>query len=245
MAGWYRRWRRGRLAKRAFPAAWHPYLEAHVAFYPKLPDDLRARFRDYLKVFVWEKYFFGAGGLVVEDVHKVVVGAAAVRLVLFLDLSYYDHLTEIVIYPWPYMDPKKEEVRLGEAHRWGTVVLAWPSVVECLEHPVVDHCTAYHEFAHVLDSADGGFDGTPRLHSVKDYYPWAEVMSRHFLALRKAPLLSEGVLRAYGAKNEAEFFAVATEAFFGNPLELRRRAPDLYGELRRFYAFDPGPAQGE
>jgi Mlc titration factor MtfA (ptsG expression regulator) len=244
MFGFIRRWRRGRMLKRPFPAHWIPWLEEHVSFYPKLEEGDRARFHDYLKVFVWEKHFFGSGGFVLEEMHRVLIGAAAVRLILYLDLSFYDHLTEIIVYPWPFKNPKGEEVRLGEAHRWGTVVLAWPSVLQCLEHPMYDHCTAYHEFAHVLDAQDGSFDGTPVLHSYKDYYPWAKIMSDYYLAMKRPFPLGRGVLRAYGAKNEAEFFAVATEAFFGNPAELKKRAPDLYEELRRFYRFDPAGRPG-
>jgi len=46
-------------------------------------------------------------------------------------------------------------------------------------------------------------------------------------------------LRKYGATNPAEFFAVATEAFFEKPLALRLRHPELYGQLRLYYQQDP------
>ena len=36
-----------------------------------------------------------------------------------------------------------------------------------------------------------------------------------------------------------EFFAVVTEAFFDQPLELRDRHPKLYGLLREFYRVEP------
>jgi hypothetical protein len=48
-----------------------------------------------------------------------------------------------------------------------------------------------------------------------------------------------GPLRPYAAENPAEFFACATEAFFEQPARLRARAPDLFGELARFYGFEP------
>ena len=44
---------------------------------------------------------------------------------------------------------------------------------------------------------------------------------------------------AYGATNEAEFFAVATEQFFDRPQDLIEQAPDLYRVLRDFYRQDP------
>ncbi|HEX9610635.1 MAG TPA: zinc-dependent peptidase, partial [Gemmatimonadales bacterium] len=47
------------------------------------------------------------------------------------------------------------------------------------------------------------------------------------------------VLDHYGAKNKAEFFAVATETFFEQPEQLQQRHPELYDELRRFYGQDP------
>jgi Mlc titration factor MtfA (ptsG expression regulator) len=46
-------------------------------------------------------------------------------------------------------------------------------------------------------------------------------------------------LQPYGATNPAEFFAVATEAFFDVPVVLERHEPDLYGVMRDFYKQDP------
>jgi MtfA peptidase len=43
------------------------------------------------------------------------------------------------------------------------------------------------------------------------------------------------VLDAYGATNEAEFFAVATETFFTRPFELKLEQPALYAILADFY----------
>jgi Mlc titration factor MtfA (ptsG expression regulator) len=46
-------------------------------------------------------------------------------------------------------------------------------------------------------------------------------------------------LQPYGATNPAEFFAVATEAFFDVPVALQANEPDLYDVLRDFYRQDP------
>jgi Mlc titration factor MtfA (ptsG expression regulator) len=99
MFGLLRGLRRRRLLKRPFPTAWLPHLERRVPFFGELPPGMRERFLDLLKVFVWEKHFIGAGGMEIDDEVKVVIAATAVRLVLHLDLSYYDRLTEIVVYP--------------------------------------------------------------------------------------------------------------------------------------------------
>ncbi|MGM0576150.1 MAG: M90 family metallopeptidase [Myxococcota bacterium] len=234
MLGLIRRWRRRRLMKEPIPPGWEGILRRHLPFYPPRDPSTRERFLAMLRAFVAEKHFFGAGGLEIDEEKEVVIGAVAVRLVLDLDLSHYDRLTEIVVYPYTWEHPRQTGGRLGEAHAFGTVVLSWPAVLAGLRDPHDGHDTGAHEFAHVLDRATGAFDGTPALHCREHYRPWAEVMSEHFLALRDHCDPHE-VLRCYGATNEAEFFAVATEAFFETPDRLREEAPDLYDALRRFY----------
>jgi Mlc titration factor MtfA (ptsG expression regulator) len=49
----------------------------------------------------------------------------------------------------------------------------------------------------------------------------------------------KSVIDAYGASHPAEFFAVASEAFFEKPRQLRSKHPELYGELQKFYEVDP------
>ena len=47
------------------------------------------------------------------------------------------------------------------------------------------------------------------------------------------------MLDSYGAKNPAEFFAVATECFFEKPEAMLKKHPELYQELALYYAQDP------
>ena len=43
----------------------------------------------------------------------------------------------------------------------------------------------------------------------------------------------------YGATDPGEFFAVATEVFFGRPVDLRDTKPQLYEVLSDYYRQDP------
>lgn len=240
MFGIFRFFRRRRLAKRPIPSTWLAALQEHVPFFAQFDGALRERFLSDLKIFVWEKHFIAAGGMEIDDTVRVVIAATAVRLTVHLDVSYFNRLTEIIVYPSHFVTPRDEDgVILGEAHDWGTVVLSWQAVLDGLKNPRDGHDTATHEFAHVLDRADGEFDGTPELRALGHYRPWAEVMSRNFEALQQRRRAQRKVLRSYGAQNEAEFFAVATEAFFEKPRQMRDRTPELYEELKRFYGFDP------
>jgi MtfA peptidase len=239
--------RRRRLARRPFPPAWLDILETRVPSFRHLSGPVRDRFLECVTIFAHEKTFTPAGGMAITDEVRVVISACAVRLILHLDLSYYDRLSEIIVYPYIYTHPEGEAAILGEADDWGTVVLSWPAVLADLAHPGQGHDTSLHEFAHILDRmGNGTFDGTPRLKTRAASRPWAQVMSRHFLGLRRGDNQDRSVLRMYGATNEAEFFAVATEAYFENARLMKQLLPDLYAELRAFYGGDPAAeAEGD
>jgi Mlc titration factor MtfA (ptsG expression regulator) len=98
----------------------------------------------------------------------------------------------------------------------------------------------FHEFAHALDLQGHGFDGAPLLESRAQYQTWAEVMTAeyHRLILRTRhgrPTL----LDPYGTVSEAEFFAVVTESFFEQPLDMQVEHPKLYELFRNFFHQDP------
>jgi len=245
MFGFFRRRKRKKYMERPVPNSWLSILEKNTPFYLTLDKDEKNLFLNYLKVFFWEKTFIGAAGLEISEEIKVVISAVAVRLILFLDLDYYNQLSEIIVYPYHYKHPGEETIILGEAQSSGRVVLSWDAVQGGLKNPHDGHDTATHEFAHVLDVADGSFNGAPILKSGAHYKPWALVMNKHYELLNKGKRTQRKVLRQYGATNEAEFFAVATEAFFEKPKQMKKKTPDLYKELQAFYGFDPASRNKE
>jgi len=127
---------------------------------------------------------------------------------------------------------------LGEAHdRRGPVLLAWDDVERAAHHPGRGRNVVFHEFAHKLDMVDHLLDGTPPIHRRDEMERWIAVCTEVFQALRAGD--ERPPLDPYGATNPAEFFAVATEAFFDVPVDLERREPDLYDVLRAYYRQDP------
>jgi Mlc titration factor MtfA (ptsG expression regulator) len=214
-------------------------IEKHLGFYRELTPELRRAFDHLLPRFLGRIDFYGAPGFEVTDEMRAVIGGAAVRLVLRLGLRHYERLTEVVVHPADYLWPDREEPLSGEAQEWGSVVLSWDAVLEGFDDPESGVNTAYHEFAHALDRATGEFDGTPNLHRRSDYADWTRVMTREFEALRKGKRRSLRVLDDYGAESSAEFFAVATEAFFSWPEVLEEELPELYGILAKFFRQDP------
>ena len=120
------------------------------------------------------------------------------------------------------------------------MVLAWDAAKSGASDPSDGKNLVLHEFAHQLDFEDFVADGVPALSSRSAKQSWAEVMKVEFAALRAADQTGiSTLLDTYGATNPAEFFAVATEAFFERPGALRRRHPRLYAEMLRFFRQDP------
>ncbi|MGZ5724176.1 MAG: zinc-dependent peptidase, partial [Caldimonas sp.] len=95
---------------------------------------------------------------------------------------------------------------------------------------------ALHEFAHQIDQDKGVADGRPWRPDAATRRRWARAMGEAFERLRNEP---SAVIDGYGASDPAEFFAVATEAFFERPRELAAEAPAVYRELAELYRLDP------
>jgi MtfA peptidase len=234
-----------------FPSEWESILEKNVSLYRYLPDALREQLQSDIKVFIGEKHFEGLGGLEITDEIKVTIAAEASILLLNRKNTDYPRLSSILVYPAAYVANQKtvidggvyiegRSVRLGESWKHGSVILSWDNVKQGGMNAHDGHNVVLHEFAHQLDQEDGAADGAPILERRSSYVTWAYILNREFERLRShVEHHQKSVMDEYGATNPAEFFAVATETFFEKPLQLKKKAPDLYGELKSFYKVDP------
>jgi len=251
---WIQRRRRKQLLSKPFPGAWEAIIRGNVAHDAWLNIEERKHLRDLVRVFVAEKSWEGCGGLVLTDEIRVTVAAQACLLILKRPDDLYRKVHSILIYPSTVVIPprrpgafeipnqpiRESQPILGEAKLRGPVILVWDAVKRTGRHPESGHNVVYHEFAHKLDMLDGRADGTPPMAEHTEIQRWREVCSREYLALREQKARGQkSLLDAYGATNEAEFFAVATEHFFDQPSALRSHHPDLYEVLQAFYRQDP------
>jgi len=252
--------RRKKIAGRPFPQEWLAILTRNVPLYARLPESDREELQRHILVFLAEKQFEGCGGLEMTDGIRVTIAAHACMLLLHRRTDYYPGLKSILVYPSAYVAEKVphfvggmilegEDVRLGESWRRGSVVLSWDDVRRSAADVRDGQNVVFHEFAHQLDSSGGRGDSTPVLQSRSSFIAWARALGEDFEKFQRDIRHNRAeVLDEYGAVNEAEFFAVATECFFERAQELRRVYPRLYGELERFYQQDPAgfgpPAAG-
>lgn len=220
-----------------------------------LTAEQRERLLKYVQLFLHEKRFEGCNGLVVTEEMRVSIAAQACFLLLGLEGGCYPGLDTIVLYPSTYIPREdwayklrmrtgqiadKIQPRLGESWVHGTIVLSWDAVRHGAVNIQDGKNVVFHEFAHQLDQADGVADGVPAAWMRSSLHVWAELIGKHRERLKRArKKFRRTVLRKYGATNRAEFFAVATEAFFEKPHQLKKKVPDLYDELAVFFRRNP------
>lgn len=219
------------LTRRLVPGQWPPLL---------------AKMQDLLDTRHWA----GCGGLQLTDDIRNTVAAQAALLVLEIPGDPYPKLREILIYPatfqprrfsWtPSSEDDDKRPVLGQSWHVGIVILAWDSAKAGTVNPFDGDNVVLHEFSHQLDTLDGKSDGTPPLPHPVAYATWTAALTKGFVQLcRDARRDRRSVMDHYGATNHAEFFAVATEAFFEKPRQLKRRMPDVYEVMAEYYGQDP------
>jgi MtfA peptidase len=225
--------------------------------------------RTLIAGFLSSKTFSGAHGLEPDDAMRLTIAAQACLPVLHIGLDPYDDFVEIVVYPSAFAVRRKvtdddglvheyDDVLAGEAMDGGPVVLSWDDVAGPGRAPAAN--VVIHEFAHKLDMADGDADGCPpmpraararwleTLHAAYDDFvdaldaleaalpadvdPESEAADAWYATLPLDP---------YAATDEAEFFAVAAEAFFVEPDRFECAFPDLFVQFVMYFGFDPRP----
>lgn len=182
-----------------------------------------------IESFLNTKRFTGVGGLKITNDIRITIAARAAFVVLKLDPSCLDPVREILVYPDDYTHPEDEDSIAGEVHEWGVMVLSWKSVQEGISYPRRGFDPVFHEIAHVLDV---GQNGRPRVRGLP------QAVRKHFERLRDAKAPERDIIDEYGAENEGEFFAVATEVFFQTPRRLKKQLPNLYRLMVQFYGQD-------
>ncbi len=255
MFAWSKKRRRAKILAKPFPDEWRRVLAKNVALYRFLSEEESAKLHGHLRLFMTEHEWEGCGGQTITDEIKVTISAQACLLTLGRDADEYRMVRAILVYPAAYFAPVEEadeagimavddEGREGEAWPQGMVVLSWRDARHDARRRDGRNLVL-HEFAHQLDMGDGVVNGTPALYDADLFGRWKLVMTREFEALKeRASKNQKGVLDAYGAEDEGEFFAVATEAFFERPVDLRHQHPELYGLFKDYYRQDPAARAG-
>jgi Mlc titration factor MtfA (ptsG expression regulator) len=213
-------------------------IEEKVAFYQRLSAPEKERFLREVKRFLFDQQISGPRGAPLPDDLRALVAASAVMLVFGRKGYVYARTRDIVVYDeafdLDYQEGANKPV-LGMVHGSGPILFSARALREGFANTQDGHNVGLHEFAHVLDFQAGEADGVPSLMPWRTVEPWIRQMHEETDRIER----HRSVLREYGATNEAELFAVATEAFFEKPQTLAAKHPKLYAMLAATYGQDP------
>ena len=230
----------------AFPTAWRQVLAERVAFYLALTQNEKVRFEKQVQVFLASTRITGVQTEVDDTTRLLVAASALIPLFGFPDWEYRN-LGEVLIVPdaWTLHGDPTKEVKPLEGTLLGSVQgfqnqhymrLSKASLEQGFRDAVDRQNVGIHEFAHMLDEADGVIDGLPKAALPPELLqPWTVVMQREIEAIRAG----KSEINPYAATNEAEFFAVVTEYFFEKPEKLQEHHPELYELLSRVFRQNP------
>ena len=250
-----RRWQNHRqarvLARRAIPDDLWRLTLARLPFLARRSAQDADDLRRLASLFLDEKEFTGAGGLMVDDEIAVYIAAQACLPVLRFGLAPYRSFVGIVVHPDEVLAHREvtdehgivhhyDEWLTGEAMAGGPVMLSWRDVSEAGESADWGYNVVIHEFAHVLDMGDGQANGVPPQPDAAQRAAWIALIDAEYERFCVAVDAGiETLIDPYGASGVEEFFAVSVESFFVTPNELRASHPAWYGMLARYFQQDP------
>ncbi|WP_439882289.1 zinc-dependent peptidase [Pontibacter sp. MBLB2868] len=236
--------RRRAVLKEEFPAEWRKLLIDRVGFYHTLKsEEEKRRFEKMLQLFLSEKRITGID-VEIDDLTRILVASSAIIPIFGFRDWEYPNLGEVLVFPGSikkYKNKDNEAVSeiLGRVNPFQNdhyVTLSKPALERGFNDMADRKNVGIHEFAHMLDQADGEIDGTPAAYLPQELVqPWQELMYRKIQKIRKG----ESDINSYGATSEAEFFAVVTEYFFERPEQLSEKHPELYKLLTKVFEQNP------
>lgn len=256
MIDWWQRRRRARtLERRAIPEALWQLTLARFAFLAARDAGDLAALRDMTTLFLADKEFTGAGGFTVTDEVAVAIAAQACLPALKLGLHWFDGFVGIVVHADAVVARREtegadgvvhafDEELSGEAMSGGPVMLAWRDVDEAGESAAIGYNVVVHEFAHVIDMRAGVTAGAAEARPDSDRGRWLHALAEEYASFTaRVDADEETFLDPYGAEAIEEFFAVAAEALFVAPIELRAEQPRVHALLAEFFKLDPAASR--
>jgi MtfA peptidase len=196
----------------------------------------RQRMERIVATFVNDKEWVGAGINVAEEM-KVMISACAAQLLKGHADLVLKHFDKIIVYPDTYRNHRSGRMHEGEVRpATGTIVISWDDFLNGYAHTHDAHNVGLHELAHAFWFENTIENGEDNFLNTRFLARWNELAGSEVRSIKAG---NSSFFRDYAGTNEAEFFAVAVEYFFEQPLEFRDALPDHYAVLCSLLKQDP------
>lgn len=205
-------------------------LADYVSFYANLSEKDRALFLDRMKKFLSAVRITGANAEV-EDLDRVLIGAAAIIPVFAIPDWEYVNLREVLVYPGNFNRDYEQHGHdrlisgmVGTGSLENVMILSKWELRQGFLNRNNNRNTAIHEFVHLIDKMDGTLDGVPEiLLQRKHLAQWQQLLTEEMDKIRRG----ESDVDPYGATGAVECFAVLAEYFFEQPERFGLQHPHL------------------
>ena len=222
----------------AWPEDYRDTLNDYVSFYANLDEEGKKQFEDKFEKFLLATKITGANA-VIEDLDRVLIGAAAVIPVYYINDWEYVNLREVLVYPGNFNTEFEQEGHermisgmVGTGHLQNVMILSKWELRQGFINSQSNRNTALHEFIHLVDKMDGTLDGVPELLLERKYLAqWKQLIDQTMLDVRNG--VSD--IDAYAATSPVECFAVISEYFFEQPEAFQANHPGLNVLLQRIF----------
>ncbi len=237
----YLLWRRKQKKYAAYklPSSTKNILLYYVPFYRNLSEASKTAFEERVRDFLARTKITGVNHVLIEDVDRIFIAASAVMLLYAYPKTRYYNIDEILVYPGSFNRQYDTEgparniagmVGTGVLHR--QMILSQAAIRAAFVYPDNTQNTIVHEFAHLIDKADGAIDGVPDyLLNKNNKQQWKNISDIYIKAIK----LGITDINPYGATNPSEFFAVISEYYFKQPIVMKRNYPQLFEMLDSMY----------
>lgn len=221
------------------PANTLQLLTENVPFYNSLDEAGKQQFVARIKDFLANTSIKGVD-VEVEDLDRILIASGAIMLIFAFPDWKYNNISEVLLYQKAFnagysTEGKERDIigMVGEGPMHREMILSKPSLRSSFQNPGDGSNSVIHEFAHLLDKADGVVDGVPEYLLSKPYLmPWLKVVHETIQEMRAN---GHSDINVYGATNPAEFFAVVSEYFFERPEKLQENHPELFALLDKMF----------
>lgn len=215
------------------------WMNENIPFYSGLSKGEKKVFEDRVALFISEIIVTEIGKEVPERETCLYVAASGVIAFWGLPFWNYGRLTEVLVYPNNFTEDNRID-RLGaiegKVHDGGlmdtTMILSLPALIAGFKNDNDKRNVGVHEFAHLLDKADGRIDGLPDGMNDELRLKWITLFEQEF----KHELNGSKDINMYAATGPVEFFAVLVEYYKESPDLLRRKHGDLYSILSDYFS---------
>jgi MtfA peptidase len=222
----------------SMPEHYRDLLQDYIPFYGNLDEEGQQHFELRVQKFLSATKITGVNAEV-EDLDRVLIGAAAILPVYFIKDWEYVNLREVLLYPGTFnMDFEQHGYErtvsgmVGTGPMQNVMILTKWDLRQGFINNASQHNTAIHEFVHLIDKMDGTLDGVPEILLERKYIPqWKALLTATIDSIRRG----ESDINPYGATSPVECFAVVAEYFFKQQEVFAEKHPELHSLLQRIF----------